>query len=276
MTHVPNPTPLSHFSLLSFDIYGTLIDWETGIGDALLASPHLVRLPASHPLRHRPTLLVAIEAHERALQAARPRLPYSQVLAGAYAALVEAHGLRAAPAAGAQQEAEEDKEEEEAQQLAAAAAAFGASVGRWPAFPDTVAAMQALGRRYKLAVLSNVDGESLARSRAGPLAGVRFDAVVTAQDVGSYKPDRRNFAALLARVGAELGVARGAVLHVAQSLFHDHVPAAEVGLPTVWVDRGGAMGEVGAEVRERARYGWRVESLGELAEMVDREGMAER
>jgi 2-haloacid dehalogenase len=117
------------------------------------------------------------------------------------------------------------------------------SVADWPAFPDSSAALVALSSRYKLVILSNVDRRSFASTNAR--LGVRFDAVITAQDVGSYKPALRNFEILMETVG-RLGVKQGRLLHVAQSLFHDHVPARSLGLPTVWIDRRGESAGWGA------------------------------
>src|SRR6202040_32847 len=110
------------------------------------------------------------------------------------------------------------------------------SVADWPAFPDSPGALAALSSRYKLIILSNVDRRSFAGSNAR--LGVTFDAIVTAEDVGSYKPSLRNFEALLQTV-RRLGVGDGRLLHVAQSLFHDHVPAQSLGLRTAWIDRRG-------------------------------------
>jgi putative hydrolase of the HAD superfamily len=108
-------------------------------------------------------------------------------------------------------------------------------VGDWPPFSDSHDALTALGRRYRLIILSNVDRDSFAASNRR--LGVTFTSVLTAQDIGSYKPSSRNFDALLAEARS-LGV-EGRLLHVAQSLFHDHLPAKQAGLPTVWINRRG-------------------------------------
>ena len=104
----------------------------------------------------------------------------------------------------------------------------------WPAFGDSPGALTALSERYQLIILSNVDRDSFAASNRR--LGVTFTSILTAQDVGSYKPSPRNFAALLAEA-ERLGIADGRLLHVAQSLFHDHVPAQQAGLNTVWINR---------------------------------------
>jgi 2-haloalkanoic acid dehalogenase type II len=148
---------------------------------------------------------------------------------------------------------------------AAEDAAFGASIGDWPAFPDTAQALEYLKQHFRLVVLSNVDRAGFAATE--PWLGVAFDAVYTAQDIGSYKPDTRNFRYLLDRL-AELGFQREQVLHVAQSLFHDHVPANAINLASAWIDRrggstgGGATAPVAGDVRWDFRFG----SLGELAD----------
>jgi 2-haloacid dehalogenase len=121
-----------------------------------------------------------------------------------------------------------------AQNDQAAAEELAQSVGDWPAFPDTTAALRVLKRHYKLAILSNVDRASFARTNQR--LGIDFDLIVTAEDVGSYKPSLRNFETVLAGL-AEMGIAKNRVLHVAQSLYHDHVPAKKLGLASVWIDR---------------------------------------
>jgi 2-haloacid dehalogenase len=104
-------------------------------------------------------------------------------------------------------------------------------VGEWPAFPDSRGALARLKEHFALAVITNCDDDLFAASNRR--LGVTFDAVITAQQVGSYKPSHRNFEVAFERIGAP----RERILHVAQSLFHDHVPAKELGLTTVWVDR---------------------------------------
>ena len=113
--------------------------------------------------------------------------------------------------------------------------AFGASVSRWPAFPDAADALRALKRRYRLVILSNVDRAGIAASNRK--IGVEFDAVYTAEDVGSYKPADANFEYLLAHLKSDLGLERSDVLHTAQSLRHDHAPANRFGLANARIDR---------------------------------------
>jgi 2-haloacid dehalogenase len=237
---------LSDFKVLSFDCYGTLIDWETGI---LAALAPLAAQCATPPA---PDALLALYARlESAQEAETPDLIYRELLTRVHARIAAELGVTAS---------------------AADNAAFGASIGAWPAFPDSPQALAELKRHFKLVILSNVDRDSFRASNAR--LGVAFDAILTAQDIGSYKPDARNFAALIARV-AELGHAKGELLHVAQSLYHDHVPAQRAGLKTVWIDRrggkgGGATPAPQGNVQPDARF----TSLAALAEAHRREAQA--
>ena len=144
---------------------------------------------------------------------------------------------------------------------------FGQSVGQWPAFPDTVAALHELKKNYKLVVLSNVDVSSFSLTNSGPLKNFPFDAVYTAQDIGSYKPNTANFDFMLEKVKKEFGIEREQVLQTAQSQFHDHHPARKVGIKSAWIVRPGAvMGDVGGE----EIWDWKFDTLGEMAEAVEK------
>ncbi len=144
------------------------------------------------------------------------------------------------------------------------AAAYGASVGEWPPFADSGPALCALGERYRLAILSNVDRASFARSNAA--LGVEFDLVVTAEDVGSYKPDLANFRHLLAAL-VRTGADPAGLLHVAQSLYHDHEPAARLGIPSAWIDRHHHRPGHGATAPPTGHVSpaWRYESMAAFA-----------
>ncbi|MGH6929243.1 MAG: HAD hydrolase-like protein, partial [Dongiaceae bacterium] len=146
----------------------------------------------------------------------------------------------------------------------------GHSVKDWPAFPDSSAALAYLKQHYKLAILSNIDRASFAHSNRK--LGVEFDLVVTAQDVGSYKPTPRNFEVLLEGLAA-LGVPKTRVLHTAESLFHDHVPAKRFGLATAWVNRRAGKDSFGATRApdESVTPDWRVTTLSELADLHRKE-----
>src|SRR5262249_11899816 len=149
---------------------------------------------------------------EAALEAG-PYLPYRDLLGRGLVAVARAHGVNPTPA-------------EEAR--------GGGSVVDWPAFPDSHEALERLKTRFRLGVLTNCADDVFAASNAR--LGVAFNWIVTAQQVGSYKPSEANFAALTARLGAD-GVPQERILHVAQSLFHDHGPAQRLGFRSVWIDR---------------------------------------
>lgn len=200
---------LSDFNVLTFDCYGTLVDWEKGILAALAGWRQRAGIAAGDD-----DLLAAFAETESPVQAEKPTMRYSDVLAEVLRRLGRRFGAAAS--------------EDEAR-------AFGASIGDWPPFPDTPGALGYLKRHYKLVILSNVDRTSFARSNAR--LGVAFDAVYTAEDIGSYKPDPRNFDYLIAGVQRDFGFDKPHILHVAQSLFHDHVPAKALGLATCWIDR---------------------------------------
>jgi 2-haloacid dehalogenase len=143
------------------------------------------------------------------------------------------------------------------------AVAFGKSVPDWPEFPDTQASLQYLQRYYKLVILSNVDRENFAGTNRR--LGVTFDAICTAQDIGSYKPDPRNFAYLIKTL-AGLGVLKRNILHTAQSLFHDHGPAQAAGLSSAWIDRRHEREGWGATVAPvgTPRYDFRFASMADM------------
>ena len=199
---------LTDFEALSFDCYGTLIDWEAGLLAVLGPWAHTHGLELADE-----ELLTAYAQVETAAEAEHPADAYPEILA---------RGMRLL---GGNLGAEVT--DDDADRLAR-------SVPDWPAFPDSHDALVALGRRYKLIILSNVDRASFAGSNTR--LGVEFTSIITAQDVGSYKPSPRNFEAL-ASEAARLGIRQGGLLHVAQSLFHDHVPAQRAGLATAWIHR---------------------------------------
>jgi 2-haloacid dehalogenase len=230
---------IADFSVLTFDCYGTLIDWESGLYAALAPLLARIRVDLS-----RDAALEAFAERESHQQALTPAMPYADLLA-------EVHG-QLATAWGSTRDAAED-------------ARFGASVGDWPAFPDTARALRYLQQHFRLVILSNVDRASF--QATNQRLGVAFDAIYTAQDIGSYKPDRRNFVYLLDRL-TQQGIARGKILHVAQSLFHDHAPANAVGLASAWIDRRHASGGWGATapVSSDVRFDVRFTSLEALAQ----------
>lgn len=209
---------LERFKALSFDCYGTLIDWERGIVTAL--RPWVSRNGLEVTDENLLSTFAAIET--KVQNRHRPAVVYPRVLAETLREMGQRLG------------AEVSDEEAEA---------FGGSIGKWPEFPDSARSLQRLAERYLLIVVSNVDRTSFQLSN--DRLGVPFRLVITAEDVGSYKPHLGHFRTLLAEL-APLGVQRSELLHVAQSLFHDHVPAKELGLPTVWIDRRSSRSGFGA------------------------------
>ena len=230
---------LADFKVLTFDCYGTLIDWESGMIAAL--APLTDRL--DRELR-RDEILAAHGRHEARQELQTPTRLYRDVLAIVYRRLAE--------------EWEVPVTWEECER-------YGGSIADWPAFPDSAEALEYLARHYKLVILSNVDNRSFAASNER--LGVAFDAIYTAEDIGSYKPSDRNFEYLLRGV-ADLGHDRSDILHTAESLFHDHVPANRHGLASCWIHRRHAQGGFGATVEpdEAPSWDFRFESM---AAMVD-------
>jgi 2-haloacid dehalogenase len=229
---------LTDFKVLTFDCYGTLIDWETGIYEAL--GPLLAA--AGNDLS-REAALETFARHESDQEKATPRLVYSDLLATVHRRL--ALDWHADIAEAAHQR-------------------FGESVGDWPAFSDSAAALAYLKDHYKL-ILSNVDRSSFARSNKK--LGVAFDWIYTAQDIGSYKPDPRNFEFMLEKL-ASAGYAKRDILHTAQSLYHDHGPANRMGLASAWIDRRHDQDGWGATMKPAGtpRYDFRFTSMAEMAD----------
>ena len=162
----------------------------------------------------REVALAAFAQVESACQAANPDLLYADLLAATYRTLTQNWG-------GEPDEAESIR--------------FGQSVGNWPAFADAAESLSYLKQHHRLITLTNCDRVSYRGSSAR--LGDPWDAILTAEEIGSYKPSLANFEFLLARVAADFGGDSGSILHVAQSLFHDHVPAKAIGLTTAWIDR---------------------------------------
>ena len=224
------------FEVLSFDCYGTLIDWETGLLAAL--APWRARVGAAADDE---PFLAAFARHETAVQQARPGAPYPEILAAVLDGIAGEHG---APASRQER------------------AAFAASVGDWPPFADSAEALAALKRRFRLCILSNVDRASFARSARR--LGTAFDHVFTAEDIGTYKPDPHNFRFMMEAL-AEGGVAPERMLHVAQSLYHDHAPAQAAGLKSVWIDRRAGRPGGATAPAPGARWDARFETLAAFA-----------
>ena len=210
---------LTDFEALTFDCYGTLIDWESGI------------LAAIAPLRSKCSsrmsdddVLAAHGAIETAQQQQTPAMPYPRILATVYRRLAELWNVSVTW----------DE-----------CVRYGQSVKDWPAFPDSAEALRYLSQHYRLFILSNVDNESFSASNAK--LGIDFDGIYTAEDIGTYKPAETNFSYMLDNL-SKLGVDKTNILHTAESLYHDHVPANTIGLRSCWINRrqgsdgGGASG----------------------------------
>ena len=229
---------LSDFKVLTFDCYGTLIDWESGMVAALA--------PLTDRLAHTPSRNEILEAHgrlEASQQLCMPGKSYRELLAVVYKRLAEEWGLSVS-----WQECQ----------------TYGRSVGDWPAFEDTADALRYLKQHFRLVILSNVDNESFTHSNAR--LGVAFDAIYTAEDVGSYKPALRNFEYLLEHQSHQGHAARD-ILHVAESLFHDHVPANRLGMTSCWIHRRHADKGYGATQPPATmpRCAFRFTSMADLA-----------
>jgi 2-haloalkanoic acid dehalogenase type II len=213
--------------------------------------PLLARLPTPNPyINDKVHTLSAFQTFEWNFQRSQPTLRYNELLPLAYKAFAASLSLP-------------EPSEAEAHE-------FGSQIGCWPAFIDTVPALKVLKKHYKLVLLSNIDNDSIAQTIAGPLAGVEFDAVFTAQDIGSYKPDLKNFRYLVERAKRELKVEKGEILHTAQSLTADLVSAKSMGLSSAWIDRE-KQEEKMQQLKEQLNFTWQFGTMGEMAEAVEKE-----
>jgi 2-haloacid dehalogenase len=221
--------------LITFDCYGTLIDWESGMLAALrpMFSRNGHAIPDSQLLEHYGEAEAGLEAG--------PYLPYREVLSRSVQQMGQRLGVEITAEQGA---------------------AFAGTLVRWMPFPDTVSALQSLGRNFRLGIISNVDDDLFAETRKK--LGVEFAFVVTAQQVRSYKPALGNFEEALRRSG----LAREQVLHAAQSVYHDIAPANALGIRNVWVDRPSARPGSGAAKPGDATPTYKVRTLAELAALV--------
>lgn len=224
--------PFSDYKVLSFDVFGTLIDWEASIYPFL---KRLIRhLPQAHPLRApfppQPTehdalaprhpLIAAYDAQEVPLLKEQPRIQFEDAMHQAYLGLAAELGVGGT-----------DGRVQEAHSLAR-------SIESWSPFPDTIPAMQELQRRgFKLVALSNVSiaGKNAVLTHA--MAAVNFEAAYCAEEIGSYKPDDRNFRYLLDGVKNDLGFDKSELLHIAHGVQSDQVRCEELGIDHVWVER---------------------------------------
>ena len=225
----------NRFEVLTFDCYGTLINWEAGILSALrpILSAHKKTIDEA-------TLLKLYGDFEQRSEQGNFN-PYREVLES----VVRQFGdeLRFTPTV------------EEARSLPD-------SLATWQPWPDTVAALHQLKTRFRLAILSNVDDDLFALTR--PKLEVEFDEIITAQQAQAYKPSLKLFELALSRIRAPAH----RVLHVGQSIYHDVIPAQALGLATVWVNRPSARSGVGAVKAAEATPDLTVSSLAELSELA--------
>jgi 2-haloacid dehalogenase len=239
MKSVRHETPpleldFTRFEVLTFDCYGTLINWEDGILGCL--RPMLAKHGKAV---HDSTILQLFGEFEASAERGRYR-PYREVLQSVVRSFGRQFGF--APS------------HEEARSLPE-------SVRNWKPWPDTIDALRQLHKRFKLSIISNVDDDLFASTQ--PQLGIRFDQVITAQRAKAYKPSLKIFELALSRVGAPAH----RVLHVGQSIYHDVIPAQLLGLATVWVNRPSARAGVGAVKSAKATADLQVSNLAELAEV---------
>jgi 2-haloalkanoic acid dehalogenase type II len=268
MTDVDNTKDLTKFKALSFDCYGTLIEWEPGLIQAL--QPVTSKLPAEHPFARDPKLaLLRFDEFSNELEVTQPTLRYDLNLTTALKKLAADVGLP---------EGSLSREDLDA---------MATGPGRWPAFADTIEGLRILKRHYKLIILSNIDNANIRATTSGPLGPVPFDAVYTAEEIGSYKPAAANFEHLFRRARDELGIQGagrpveegGELLHVARSLRVDHSAAKTLGFSSCWISRGGERKEgqgIGGDYEDMVREGkvsfqWRFDTLGDFAREVARQ-----
>lgn len=225
----------SNKQVFTFDCYGTLIDWETGLLEALRPILRHYQIELSD------NQMLEIYAGFEAEAELGPYQTYRNILASGLRSMGNQYGFKPSP-----------------EQLTA----FSGSVEHWPAFPDSAKALAELKRRYKLAPITNCDDDLFAFSNRK--LGVEFDWIITAQQVRSYKPSLFNFYYAFGKIG----LPRQNILHVAQSLFHDHVPAKQLGLDSVWINRRMGKAGMGATPAAEAKPDLEVPDMNTLAELA--------
>ncbi|KUI70710.1 (S)-2-haloacid dehalogenase [Cytospora mali] len=261
MAQTNNIGDLTRFKALSFDCYGTLIEWEPALIQSL--KPIIAKLAPDHPyVKNNQLALRRFDQFSNELEHEQPTLKYDLNLTTAMKKLAAELGVADALT-------DEDLQ------------AMAKGPGQWPAFADTIEGLKTLKKHYKLIILSNIDNANIAATTSGPLGEVPFDAVYTAEDIGSYKPSRANFEYLFRRARGELGVHAdaGELLHVARSLRVDHTAAKALGFPSCWISRGGEKKEsqgIGGDYEEMLRKGevsfqWRFDTIGDFAAEVARQ-----
>lgn len=264
MAPVHNTSDLTGFSALSFDCYGTLINWKPNMIASL--RPVLSRLPPDHAYVQSPqAAYIRFCEITFDLEVSQPTLTKNHNLATGLRVLAAEVGL------------------DEKQLTKADLDAIADGPGHWPAFADSVEALKVLKQRYKLIVLSNIDNANIERTVTGSLSpgnGVSlFDAVYTAEEIGEYKPSHNNFEYLHRRAREELGVdvAKGELLHVAHGLRVDHTAAKQMGFPSCWIRRGTDRSRRSrdddhndAVDDEDVSFQWEFENMADFAAEVER------
>ena len=232
----------SRFTTISFDCYGTLIDWESGI------LPVLRGVLGSHGQSQSLTDAAILELYGEFEAEAEngPYQSYRDVLQSVVRAFADRFHFEAS---------------------AAEIRSLHESVRAWLPFPDTVAALRELQKHYKLVVISNIDDDLFAETRKH--LDVEFDGVITAEQARSYKPSINNFQMAL----RTLALSPDRLLHAAQSVYHDVVPARSLGISTAWVNRISARPGIGAVLGSAAlasekRADFEVPDLASLAAAV--------
>lgn len=235
---------LSDFKALAFDVYGTLIDWESGMIAGL--KPLTAKLSGELTRDH---ILEAHARHESFQQAFTPDKRYQDLLPIVYRRLAEEWHVSVSW----------DE-----------CLAYGQSVKNWPAFADSAEALKYLKKHFKLVVLSNIDNHSFVHSNAK--LHIEFDAIYTAEDVGSYKPADRNFDYMLDKLKS-IGVTKDQLLHTAESMFHDHAPANKFGLANCHIYRRHDAKGFGATMTPEMMpsYNFRFNSMADMVETHQRE-----
>jgi 2-haloacid dehalogenase len=225
----------SRFTTISFDCYGTLIDWEAGI------LPILQTVLRSHGVSLPSAAILELYGEFEAVAESGPYQHYRDVLQSVVRAFADHFHFQA---------------------TSAEIRSLYESLHAWPAFPDTVPALRQLHERYKLVVISNIDDDLFAETRKH--LGVEFDGVITAEQARSYKPSLNNF-----QMGLRtLALSPDRLLHAAQSVYHDVVPARSLGISTVWVNRKSARPGIGAVRASAGRPDIEVPDLASLAAAV--------
>jgi len=222
----------TRFEILTFDCYGTLIDWEAGILSVL----HQILSNHGKEIDDATLLQLYGDFEQRAEEA--PFQPYREVLASVVRQFGKELGFTPTP--------------EEVRSLPD-------SLSKWRPWPDTIASLRQLKARFRLAILSNVDDDLFAATL--PQLAVDFDEIITAQQAQAYKPSRKLFELALRR----LNVPAKRILHVGQSIYRDVVPAQALGLATVWVDRQSARAGIGAVKSAEGKPDLTVSNLKQLA-----------